>query len=38
MTLGGLLKHLAYGEDDWFSRWLHGHDRQPPWDHGGLAR
>jgi uncharacterized damage-inducible protein DinB len=32
MTLGGLLKHLAYVEDDWFSRWLHGRDRQPPWD------
>ncbi|MFL6095614.1 MAG: DinB family protein [Blastococcus sp.] len=32
MTLGGLLKHLAYIEDDWFSRWLHGQDRQPPWD------
>jgi uncharacterized damage-inducible protein DinB len=32
ITLGGLLKHLAYVEDDWFSRWLHGQDRQPPWD------
>jgi uncharacterized damage-inducible protein DinB len=32
MTLGGMLKHLAYVEDSWFSRWLHGHDRQPPWD------
>jgi uncharacterized damage-inducible protein DinB len=32
MTLGGLLKHLAYVEDDWFSRSLHGLDRQPPWD------
>ncbi|MBB5800807.1 putative damage-inducible protein DinB [Saccharothrix ecbatanensis] len=32
VTLGGLLKHLAYVEDDWFSRWLHGRDRQPPWD------
>ncbi|PZS40223.1 MAG: mini-circle protein [Pseudonocardiales bacterium] len=32
MTLGGLLKHLAYVEADWFSRWLHGRDRQPPWD------
>src|SRR5688572_4978362 len=32
MTLGGLLKHLAYVEDDWFSRWLLGRDRQPPWD------
>jgi uncharacterized damage-inducible protein DinB len=32
MTLGGLLKHLAYVEDDWCSRWLHGRDRQPLWD------
>ena len=32
MTLGGLLKHLAYVEDDWFSRWLHGRDKAPPWD------
>jgi uncharacterized damage-inducible protein DinB len=32
MTLGGLLKHLAYVEDDWFSRWLLGRDRPPPWD------
>ena len=27
-----MLKHLAYVEDDWFSRWLHARDRQPPWD------
>lgn len=32
MTLGGLLKHLALVEDSWFSRWLHGRDRQAPWD------
>jgi uncharacterized damage-inducible protein DinB len=32
MTLGGLVKHLAYVEDHWFSRWLHGRDRRPPWD------
>jgi uncharacterized damage-inducible protein DinB len=32
MTLGGLLKHLAYVEADWFSRWLRGQERQPPWD------
>lgn len=32
MTLGGLLKHLALVEDDYFSVRLHGHDRQPPWD------
>ncbi len=32
MTLGGLLKHMAYVEDHWFSRWLQGGDKQPPWD------
>jgi uncharacterized damage-inducible protein DinB len=32
MTLGGLLKHLALGEDDWFSVKLHGRDRCPPWN------
>ena len=32
MTLGGLLKHMAYVESSWFSRWLHGADRHPPWD------
>ena len=32
MTLGGMLKHLAYVEDSWCSWRLHGHDRQPPWD------
>ncbi len=32
MTLGGILKHLAYVEDLWFSRFLHGQERQPPWD------
>lgn len=31
MTLGGLLKHVAYVEDDWTSRWLHGIDRPEPW-------
>jgi uncharacterized damage-inducible protein DinB len=32
MTLGGLLKHMAYVEDSWFARSLHLHDRRPPWD------
>jgi uncharacterized damage-inducible protein DinB len=32
MTLGGMLKHLAYVEDSWCSRRLHGRDPQPPWD------
>ena len=32
MTLGGLLKHLALVEDGWFSRSLHGQERQPPWN------
>ena len=32
MTLGGMLKHLAYVEDLWCSRRLHGRDPSPPWD------
>jgi hypothetical protein len=32
MTLGGMLKHLAFVEDYWFSQRLHGRDPQPPWD------
>jgi len=32
ITLGGMLKHLAYVEDHWCSWRLHGRDRQPPWD------
>lgn len=32
MTLGGMLKHLAYVEDHWFSRALHGNDAAPPFD------
>ena len=32
MTLGGMLKHLAYVEDHWCSRSLHGQEPQPPWD------
>jgi uncharacterized damage-inducible protein DinB len=31
MTLGGMLKHLALVEDDWFSVWLHGREPAPPW-------
>ena len=32
VTLGGLLKHLALVEDDWFSVKLHGRERHAPWD------
>jgi uncharacterized damage-inducible protein DinB len=32
VTLGSLLKHLAYVEDQWFSRWLRGNDKASPWD------
>ena len=32
MTLGGLLKHLALIEDEYFSRRLLGRDPAPPWD------
>lgn len=31
MTLGGLVKHLAYVEDDWFTRDLHDRERPAPW-------
>ncbi len=31
MTLVGLMKHLAYVEDDWFSRALHDQPRSAPW-------
>ena len=32
MTLGGMLKHLAYVEDLWFSQRLLGREPEPPWD------
>ncbi len=32
ITLGGLLKHLAAVEDDYFSGRLHGRDPGPPWN------
>ncbi len=32
MTLGGLLKHLALVEADWFARKLHGEALGEPWD------
>jgi uncharacterized damage-inducible protein DinB len=32
VTLGGLLKHLALVEDEYFSRRLLGRDFGPPWD------
>jgi uncharacterized damage-inducible protein DinB len=32
MTLGGMLKHLAYVEDWWWSEWLEGREPGPPWD------
>jgi uncharacterized damage-inducible protein DinB len=32
MTLGGMLKHLAFVEDLWFSQWLDGRDPVSPWD------
>jgi uncharacterized damage-inducible protein DinB len=31
MTLGGLMKHLAYVEDDWFGRWLQDESPREPW-------
>ena len=32
MTLGGLLKHMNYVEDHWFSKYLHANEPAPPWD------
>jgi len=32
LTLGGLLKHMALVESDWFSERLHGNEPVPPWD------
>ena len=32
MTLGGMLKHLAYVEDHWFCHVLSGRERCSPWD------
>jgi uncharacterized damage-inducible protein DinB len=32
MTLGGLLKHLALVEDEYFSHRLPGREPMPPWD------
>jgi uncharacterized damage-inducible protein DinB len=32
MTLGGLLKHLAFVEDHWFNCYLWGNESGPPWD------
>lgn len=31
MTMGGLMKHLAYVEDDWFGHWLQGEPLRKPW-------
>jgi hypothetical protein len=32
MTLGGLVKHMAWVEDHWFSRSLCGNEPAAPWD------
>ncbi|GAA3591957.1 DinB family protein [Kineosporia mesophila] len=32
MTLGGMVKHLAYVEDWWFGCFLLGAEPSPPWD------
>ena len=34
MTLGGILKHMAYVENHWFSDWLMGRDKLSPWQIG----
>jgi uncharacterized damage-inducible protein DinB len=37
MTLGGMLAHMAFVEDHWFSYHLHGRPRQAPWDNADWA-
>ncbi len=32
LTLGGMVKHLAFVEDYWFSYHLRGNEPSPPWD------
>ena len=32
MTLAGLVKHMAWVEDHWFSHSLHGRERATPWN------
>lgn len=32
MTLGGLVKHMAFVEDYWFSQWLFDNQGSAPWD------
>ncbi|MEI8239250.1 MAG: DUF664 domain-containing protein, partial [Actinomycetota bacterium] len=32
MTLGGLMKHISWVEDYWFSRRLFGNDPAAPWN------
>ena len=32
MSLGGLVKHMAYVENHWFSKWLYGNEIGTPWD------
>lgn len=32
LTLGGILKHMAWVEDYWCSHRLRGHAPRPPWD------
>ncbi|MFM8777798.1 MAG: DinB family protein, partial [Acidimicrobiaceae bacterium] len=31
MTLGGILKHMAYVENHWLTDWLMGRDKLSPW-------
>ena len=38
ITLGGLLKHLALVEDDYFTSRLFGRELGTPVEHGGLGR
>ena len=31
ITLGGILKHMTFVENHWFSDWLLGHEKLSPW-------
>ena len=38
ITLGGLLKHMTFVENEWFWRWIGDHDRLEPWLSADFAR
>ena len=38
ITLGGLLKHMTYVENEWFWRWIGDNDRLEPWLSADFAK